>query len=503
MFTSNTTTATSFPDKLKAFKQTLKEVFYEKDNIEKFILKRGFPALVLRDIMASNPLSVAIPTTYGGRGAITKECIGMMGAASYESLPLSLTFGINIALFLEPVAKYGTEEAKSEIFQRFLTQQNMGGLMITEPDFGSDALSMQTYNMPNGDNFHIKGTKHWQGLTGLADYWLITSRAKNENGDLGRDIDFFVSDNQKSEQRIHVEEYYNNIGLYPIPYGKNILDIQVPKQYKLIPETTGIKLMMDLLHRSRFQFTGMGIGFIHRLLDEAIKHTTSRFVGGKALISYDQVKHQVSKIQSAFTISSAMSARSAAYSGIENNLANDAVEANSIKAYITDLMQDSAQILTQLYGANGYKMESLGARGIVDSRPFQIFEGSNDMLYTQISEVVIKAMTRAKNNNLISFLKGYAPTLNSADLFKSQLDFTIDKNLPQRKLVDLGKVISRVVSSGYLMNIEEKGFRKDLINEAIQHIKLEVNTLVSSFSYNIKSNPIEDYHDDSSWLSFC
>ena len=45
----------------------------------------------------------------------------------------------------------------------------MGGLMITEPDFGSDALNMQTSNVKEGSNYHIKGTKHWQGLTGMAD----------------------------------------------------------------------------------------------------------------------------------------------------------------------------------------------------------------------------------------------------------------------------------------------------------------------------------------------
>ncbi len=95
-----------FLDFLTSFKKTLKHAFYESDNIEKFIQKRGFPTLVLRDIMATNPLSVGIPKEYGGRGIEVKECLGMLEAASYESLPLSLTFGINIALFLEPVAKY-------------------------------------------------------------------------------------------------------------------------------------------------------------------------------------------------------------------------------------------------------------------------------------------------------------------------------------------------------------------------------------------------------------
>ncbi|HEC43905.1 MAG TPA: acyl-CoA dehydrogenase [Bacteroides sp.] len=493
----------SFSEFISSFKQTLKSVFYEKDNIEQFIQKRGFPAIVLRDIMAKNPLSVGIPKEYGGRGTKVKECLGILDAASYESLPLSLTFGINIALFLEPVAKYARESVKENIFKRFLTRQNMGGLMITEPDYGSDALNMQTSNVKKGSNYHINGIKHWQGLTGMADYWLMTSRQKLETGELGRDIDFFICDVQQPGQRIHVEEYYNNMGLYPIPYGKNIIDIQVPEEFKLEPESTGLKLMMDLLHRSRFQFPGMGMGFIRRNLDEAIKQCTSRFIGGKPLLALDKVQHQISRIQSAFTICSAMCSRSAAFSGIKNNLASSAVEANSMKAYVTDLMQESAQTLTQLSGANGYKAESTGTRGIVDSRPFQIFEGSNEMLYTQISEMVMKLMIRQKIMNLSEFLMNYELTKNVADHFKSSLNFIIDINIPQRKNVDLGKILSRVISANLVADLGIKGFRQDLISNSIETIKHEISMLVSSYKFEKIVSPIAEYKDSSSWLSFC
>lgn len=492
----------SFTNFLDSLKRSFKKAFYEVDNIEKFVQKRGFPDLVLKKIMDQNPFSVAIPKEFGGRGVKVKECLGVLDAASYESLPLSLTFGINIGLFLEPVAKYADPSVKKEIFNRFLTQQNMGGLMITEPDHGSDALNMQTSNVKKGSNYHIKGVKHWQGLTGMADYWIMTSRQKFENGDMARDIDFFICDEHQPNQKIEVAEYYNNIGLYPIPYGKNIIDITVPEQFKLKPESTGLKLMMDLLHRSRFQFPGMGMGFIRRMLDEAIKQATSRFVGGKSLMSLDQVRHQISRIQSAFTVSSAMCSRSAGYSGIENNLANSAIEANSMKAYITDLMQETAQTLTQLKGANGYKTESIGSRGIVDSRPFQIFEGSNEMLYTQISEMVMKLMNRKKVLNLAEFLKNYNLTENIADYFKTLLDFKIDFNLQQRKIVDLGKIISRVISANHIAILGAKGFRSDLINDGLETIKHEISMLVSSYKFQIKITPIEEYKDKSSWLNF-
>lgn len=486
---------------LADFKKTLKSVFYERDNIETFIQKRGFPALVLRDIMANNPLSVGIPAEYGGRGALVKECLGIMSAASYESLPLSLTFGINLALFLEPVGKYGQESAKQSVFKRFLTKQNMGGLMITEPDFGSDALSMQTSNYKKGDTYHIQGTKHWQGLTGLADYWLITSRGKDEEGKLARDIDFFVCDVQQPNQRIIVEEYYNNMGLYPIPYGKNIVDVLVPEQYKLVPESTGLKLMMDLLHRSRFQFPGMGMGFIQRMLDEAISHCNSRFVGGKPLMALDQIQHQIARIQSAFTVVSSMCYKSSEISGIENNLALAAVEANSMKAYVTDLMQESAQIVTQLKGANGYKAESIATRGIVDSRPFQVFEGSNEMLYTQIAEMVTKLMVRKKNMNLSSFLQTYKLTQEVGDRFKTILDFILEPNILQRRSVDLGKIIARVVVANFIVEMGAKGFRNDLVENSINTIKHEITMLVSSYKYNSGIVPVEEYQASASWLN--
>ncbi len=502
MLDINVTNQVAFSDFIATFKKAVHTAFHERDNIDEFIQKRGFPALVLREIMATTPLAVSIPSEYGGRGCHVKECLGLLEAASYESLPLTLTFGINIALFLEPVAKYGQEEIKEDIFRRFLEKQNMGGLMITEPDYGSDALNMQTTNVKNDNSYHIRGTKHWQGLTGLADYWIMTSRNKNAEGKLGRDIDLFIVDEQQSEQRIIVEEYYNTLGLYPIPYGKNKVDILVPERQKLIPETTGLKLMIDTLHRSRYQFAGMGMGFLKRMLDEAIKHCTQRYVGGKPLIALDQVKYQISTMQSAYTVCSGMCYRAAEYSSINNNLAGDIVEANSIKAYLTDLMQQSAQTLTQLSGGNGYKLENIGGRGILDSRPFQIFEGSNEMLYTQVGEMILKLMKRSKTTNLFEFLSTYDLTKRAVKRFKQPINISISSPLPQRQIVDLGKVIARIIISGQVVALGDEGYRPDLINDCMKNIMHEISALMCLYTNHNDISPIEDYQSESAWLDY-
>lgn len=484
-----------FPEFIKDFEETLDHLFHEKEDINQLSLERGLPPEIINGIMSKKPLSVAIPEQYGGRGSKVKECLGLLAAASYESLPLSLTFGINIALFLEPISKYANEEVKQGIFNRFLENQNMGGLMITEPGYGSDALNMKTSYTPTENGYKIKGTKHWQGLTGLANYWLIASR-KETNGELGRDIDFFICEGEK----VVVEEIFDNAGLYMIPYGLNKLDLEVPANYKLQPESTGIKMMLDILHRSRMQFPGMGMGFIKRMLDEAIGHCKNRIVGAGNLLSIDQVQFQLARIQSAFTICSGMCARSSDISSIDHNLAAEGLEANSMKAVVTDLMQESAQLLVQVSGANGYRISHIGGRGIMDSRPFQIFEGSNEMLYTQIAEMVTRAMKKGKQGNVFEYLKELKLTSQASEYFKKDLNFELSASLTQRKMVDLGKIFARVICTGYVLELQQKGFRKDLVENSIRMIQQEVAALVCAYHFDNTVQVVDDYHENSSWL---
>ncbi len=378
----------------------------------------------------------------------------------------------------------------------------MGGLMITEPDFGSDALNMQTSFSEKNGKYHLQGTKHWAGLTGWAEFWLLTARERSQSGDLKRDIDFFICDVNSPDQNIVVEEFYENLGLFQIPYGRNRLDVQIPKLQRLVPKSTGVKMMLDLLHRSRMQFPGMAMGFIQRLLDESIAHTNNRLIGGKPLASYDQVQQRLGRLQASYTICSAMCANSSEKAGIENDLFSHGFEANSVKSVVTDLMQEAAQSATQLVGAQAYKLSHIAGRSITDSRPFQIFEGSNDILYAQISENLVKMMKKAKENNLYQFLKTFDLTSKSAPSMKELLDFELNLDLPQRKLVELGAILGRIVSFEMVINLGEKGYRSDLINNGLVFLKQEISSLFQHFNFSNQTRVVEDYQEESSWMNF-
>ncbi len=486
---------------LNHFKTSISQLF-TKQCINQLSLSRGLPPHIWKEIMNLKPLSVAIPKEFGGRGVKVKECLGILSAASYESLPLSLTFGINIALFLEPLAKYGNQIMKGDIFRHFIEYGAMGGLMITEPDYGSDALNMKTQNELQGEYYHIKGTKHWQGLTGMADYWLVTSRNINQEGALARDVDFFIANTHQCDQNIEVVEYYDNPGLYMIPYGLNKIDIKVPSQNKLIPESTGLKMMLDILHRSRLQFPGMGMGFLKRMMEEATKHCKERTVGTGNLFSLDQVQYQLSKMQSFFTLCSAMCAKSCKISGIDHDVSGSGIHANSMKALVTDMMQEAAQLYVQLSGAKGYRMSHIGGRGIMDSRPFQIFEGSNEMLYTQIAEGVIKDMKKKKTEHLAQYLSINELTKNAAEIYGKNLDFTINSPLSQRKMIDLGKIIARVITVNDVLELNNSGFSQELTDNCIQMVRQEIMNLLASIQNHENISALEETNHKSDWMAF-
>ncbi len=495
--------STPFPEFLQTFKETLKNVFHVREDIDQLSARRGLPPYVLREIMASSPLSTFIPAEHGGRGGHLRQGFALGEAASYESLSLALIFGINWALFIQPVAKYGQEAIRGAIFEDFVHNRKMGGLMITEPDYGSDALHMKSSWTEQDGRCHIQGTKHWAGLTGWADYWLLAARHSNPSKGLGRDIDFFICDANAPGQRVVVEERFKSLGLYMIPYGRNRIDVSVPETHRLVPHRTGINMMLDLLHRSRMQFPAMAMGFIKRILEEATSHCRDRLVGGRSLLGYDQVQARLARIQCAFTVCSAMCVNTCERAGLENNLASQGLLANAIKTCITDLMQDASQSLLQLLGAKGYRLDHFAGRAVVDSRPFQIFEGSNDILYVQICETLLKQMKVAREKNLFSYLNSFDLTRRTSGRFNDLLDFEVDPSMPQRKLAELGRVIGRIVVMDMVLDLGERGFSKELVANSLSNLQQEISTLLTSYTFETRIELIDPDQEHPSWRNFC
>ena len=472
----------SFADFVDAYRAKLAHLFGTRHDLDAGGIDRGVAPFVISRFRDVDPLSVWVPKAYGGRGGSIGHGLTMLEETSYHSLPLRLLVGINGGLFLQPVAKYGSDEAKERVLPSFVRERKLGGLMITEPGFGSEALSMETSWRPTkAGGYHVEGTKHWAGLTGWADYWLLTARPRTSSGGLRRDIDFFISDQNAPGQAVEVAEIYPNLGLKMLPYGRNRVDVELPESSRLEPTSTGVKMMLDTLHRSRLQIPGMAMGLLRRIFDDALAHCRERFVGGKSLLDYDQVKGRLARLQSFVTGTAAMCMETAGTAGLDRDLFGDGLKANAFKTVVTDWMQEASQSFLQLSGAQGYREDHLAGRALVDSRPYQIFEGSNDILYQQVTESVMKAMRRLKQADLGAYLRTEPLTARAAGLFGDALTFDLDWQMPQRKLVDLGRAISRIVTMEMTIEMGERGFSSDLVATMLDETRAEVRGILETY----------------------
>ncbi|MGB3828844.1 MAG: acyl-CoA dehydrogenase family protein [Ornithinimicrobium sp.] len=479
---------------IKNFRHVLARTFGHRADLDVIGQERGLPPYVLREVLSAEPMRAFMPTRFGGFGDSLAPSQAVMEAASYHSLSLGLTLGISGSLFAQPVAKYGDADVAERILPQMITGGSLGGLMITEPDYGTDALSMKTAWHRDGEQYRVAGTKHWAGLSGWADYFLVMARPGKDDGSLGNGIDLFICEQNEPDQHIKMIEQYPSLGLYGIPYGRNSVDVRLPSTHRLDGGRGGLRMMMDLLHRSRSTFAGSAVGFIHRMVDEAVQHCTDRVVSGRRLLDYDQVQARVARLQGQWVVASALSLWTSENAGTSTDLSRVGQSASSVKTVASDYQQEASQSLLQLVGAKGYALNHIAGRGVVDSRPYQIFEGSNDVLYAQMGSDVAEKMRRSGTSNLREHLAKDDTTAAGSELAGSALHITVDERPDQRRLVEIGAIASRVFALSAVQQLADRGFAQEHIALGVATLREDVNVWASrlqgSLTPEVSATPI-------------
>ena len=186
-------------------------------------------------------------------------------------------------------------------------------------------------------------------------------------------------------------------------------------------------------------------------------------------------------------------------SSLGNDLTSYGLQANAAKAVLTDMMQDSAQSLLQLTGAKGYRRDHIAGRSVADSRPFQIFEGSNDVMYSQVADIVLKKMKDGKHLNFYTFLSQFDLTAKGADYFRDALNYNLDLTSVQRTRVMLGKIIAKLITADFVIDLYDTGFRKDLVDNALQVIGNDIVTQMPALTHFRQISVVEEYSENSDW----
>jgi alkylation response protein AidB-like acyl-CoA dehydrogenase len=361
---------------------------------------------------------------------------------------------------------------RQRVLADFQQRRLLAGMMMTEPDFGTNIMGIETRFRAEGSDYRLRGAKHWAGLSGTAEYWLVSARKERDTGALGRDIDFFIV--RSDQPGFEFQQSYPAAGLTSISYGLTRFDVAVSAENKLCGPDTNIRVLYDILNRSRISISAIASGASRRLLDEAVGWASKRVVFGKPLLAYEQVQHRLAAMQAISTICSStcsfVGSMLDAHEPLEPFI--EMLAANVVKVTTSDLLQMSAQSAVQLYGGQGFRKDHYVGKAFVDSRPFQIFEGSNDVLYEAIAAQLIGEARKLGLSTLGGTLARHPdlplPTLPN-DTFR-ELSMQLDDSQVDRVL--FGKIISRYAVIGIVQQASPI-IAPRLLESAVSHLRAE------------------------------
>lgn len=344
-----------------------------------------------RDLWDLDPFREYLPASVGGTDGCAPELLAVLDTIAYEHLPLSLAVGITGALFILPLAGHAAPGVSRDTLERVAGDEVwLGGMMMTEPSCGSDLLNACSTAEPNGASTRLRGEKHWSGLTGHADGWLVFAR--DDGARRSRSMGFYLAGPPAVSEGFEVREYYSAFGLAPIPYGRTAFDARVPKENRLGDDLPFTRVVGGVLCGSRKIFAGMAHGAARRCLDEATRHTDGRRAFGGPLSDLDQVQARLDDLRFSECLTRALCFRvmemSPRITSTDHAASHPAL---LVKALGTELMAESAENLALLRGGEGYRRSVAGFSTLADAYPYRVFEGPNDVLFEQYARGAMKA----------------------------------------------------------------------------------------------------------------
>ena len=452
---------------------------------EHFASKPDYPSYdedFLRDFLKLGPLHHFIPSSFGGKFESSTNCMALLDTVGYHCLPLGLALGITGSLFLRPMARLASQELAATVFPCFLDSQSsdLGGMMITEPTGGTDIFGLSTTLDVSGGKVAINGAKCWGGLTGRAEHWLVAARVKKGDKLTRRVAMVYVP---LASEGVEVEEYFDALGLQPITYGRTrYTNVRVPESH-VITASGGHALrgILDTLFRSRMGVSAIAAGQCRRLVDEVEDRANSRLSFGNPIAVYDQVQYRLSGLRAMHQINQAIWHFTGHWSDLHDDVSGDQVLANAAKVISTDALSAAADSALQVFAAAGYKRSHLVGRAFTDARPFQIFEGSNDVLLENIYDVLVGRYEGVDMEAIGSELERYGLNLSN-EIPPAVRDIMVRDNEPtQRRKVLSGKIISWMLVQAVLER--EASISGDPVEDGLRLAKRSMATHAAELPY--------------------
>jgi len=340
-----------------------------KDDEEKHLFRRE----IILEMGKLGLLGTVLPEEYGGSAIgflstalITEEFARV--SASYSTYSMSQAVGPGLTIL-----KYGTEEQKKKYLPGLCTGEILACFGSTEPDVGSDVLSMNTTAVEANDHYSLNGTKAWITTGPVADIGLFFAYTDKEMKDKG--ISCFIVD-LKHTPGISTSPY-SKLGLWCTVTGEVVFsDARIPKDSLLGPRGSGYPILMEMLRNTRLCAAARAVGLGRACLEDSIAYVKERRAFGQPLANYQMIQGQLAEMYIEHE-----AARLLVYQcGLNKDKGiQDLIEVAIAKYSATRSAVKAADTALEIYGSYGFSMEYPIQRYIRDSRAFPITEGTSNI----------------------------------------------------------------------------------------------------------------------------
>ncbi len=323
-------------------------------------------------------LGITADPEYGGSGLGATAATIVMEEFGKACASSTLSYLAHAILCVNNINNNGSKEQKAKYLPDLISGKKVGCMGMSEPEFGSDAVGIQTKAELRGDHYEINGTKMWITNAPYADVaYVYTRTGKNK-----KDLTTFVVD--KSMPGFSIGKEIHKMGMRASPTAELVFEkCKVPLANRVGNEGESIYHMMKNLDIERITISGISLGIAEACLAQSVKYANERKQFGKTIGNFQMIQRMIGEMSAEVEMM-----RHFLYSVCKSydQGHRGPVVAAQVKLAIPRMVTKIALDAIQLHGGYGYSREFPVERYMRDNKLNEIGAGTNEVMIMIIAK---------------------------------------------------------------------------------------------------------------------
>jgi alkylation response protein AidB-like acyl-CoA dehydrogenase len=329
---------------------------------------------VLKALAEMGIMGVAVPEEYGGGGMDYVSYAIAVAEISRGCGGTGTIVAAHNSLYCYPVLRFGNEQQRKQFLRPAASGESVGCYALTEANAGSDAASVRTTAVLDGDSWVVNGEKKFITNGNIADYCVFAATTDKSKGYKG--VSQFVCDLRETPGfkvgRIEEKMGINASGTAELIFD----DARVPKDSILGEPGSGLRQMLETLDSGRISIAAQALGIGRAVLEESLDYVKTREQFGKPISEFQAIQWKLADMATHLDAAELLIWRAAT---LEDQGLPFEKEAAMAKMYASDVAMKAAVEGVQILGGYGYCREYPMERHMRDAKITQIYEGTNEI----------------------------------------------------------------------------------------------------------------------------